>query len=218
MESMSHGERSGARVAAVRRWILGWLVVMGCTPGAPSRGTEASVASAPPSSLPSALPAESAVPVGSAAAPASSSVDAGVAEVVDAGGRPVCRPEQLRGEVTLPSAEGLPLTNAAPDASVDRGYAELLGALSAAIPGLRCCYTEASGGKALAGTVHVEVGVGPEGRVKSVSRRAGKSDINEGMLGACVEATLREVVFPASRRGQPTTLVLPILFGPGGGH
>ena len=100
---------------------------------------------------------------------------------------------------------------------MDRSYPELVPALQKALPGLRCCYTEATrGGGELTGSLVVELGLGPDGRVKSVSQAREKSDIKDPMLGECTAATLREIAFPASRRGQATTVVLPLVFRPGG--
>jgi hypothetical protein len=198
--------------------------MVGCTPNPSPRPTETSaspsalVASAPVGPGPSssgepAAPGGSAGP--SASALAGSSAGSGGPEAPDAG-LPDCTGVALEGEVLLPPSEAGMLSNAATDASVDRSYPELSPALRRALPGLRCCYTAArKAGRSLAGGLVVELRLAPDGKVKSVSQARDKSDINDPMLGSCVETTLSEVSFPASRRGQATVVVLPLVFRAG---
>ena len=194
----------------------------GCTPNPSPRPTETSaspsalVASAPVGPGPSGSGGPAA-PGGSAGPSASggSSAGSGALEAPDAG-LPDCTGVALEGEVLLPPSEAGMLSNAATDASVDRSYPELSPALRRALPGLRCCYTAArEAGRALAGGLVVELHLAPDGKVKSVSQARDKSDINDLMLGSCVETTLSEVSFPASRRGQATVVVLPLVFRAG---
>ena len=194
----------------------------GCTPHPSPRPTETSaspsalVASAPVGPGPSGSGGPAA-PGGSAGPSASggSSAGSGALEAPDAG-LPDCTGVALEGEVLLPPSEAGMLSNAATDASVDRSYPELSPALRRALPGLRCCYTAArKAGRALAGGLVVELRLAPDGKVKSVSQARDKSDINDPMLGSCVETTLSEVSFPASRRGQATVVVLPLVFRAG---
>ena len=193
------------------RWIVS-LWVVGCTSNPPP--------SPPPEAL--APPALSGAPVSAAVAASSGPTpEDSLPEDPDAGARrpPDCSgaPE---GEVVLPpgpSSSGVGmLSNASPDASVDRSYPELGPALVKVLPGLRCCYGEARRTRPdLAGQVVVELWLTPDGKAKSVSQARRKSDINDPMLGSCVENILSEVSYPASRRAQPTLVRLPLVFRPG---
>ncbi|RYE89206.1 MAG: AgmX/PglI C-terminal domain-containing protein, partial [Myxococcales bacterium] len=81
--------------------------------------------------------------------------------------------------------------------------------------GLRCCYAAARQRQPdLAGRLVLALDLDGDGRVKSVSPRGEKSDINDETMTACVVATGRELAFPASRRGRPTRVTLPLLFRP----
>lgn len=189
------------------------LWVVGCTPNPPPN---------PPPEAP-APPVRPEAPASAVvAAPAEATLEVPAPEAPDAGARrgpPDCAgaPE---GDVVLPqgpSSSGVGmLSNASPDASVDRSYPELGPALQRALPGLRCCYGEARRARPdLAGQVVVELWLTPDGKAKSVSQARRKSDINDPMLGSCVENILSEVSFPASRRAQPTLVRLPLVFRPG---
>jgi hypothetical protein len=109
------------------------------------------------------------------------------------------------------------LSNASPEASVDRSYPEMAPLLQQRQRGLRCCYRESRREHPdLAGMLAVELVLAPDGKVKSVSHVPAKSDIKDSVMGACVAATLKEIAFPASRRGREARVVLPLVFRPGG--
>ena len=124
-------------------------------------------------------------------------------------------PGQAGLEVVLPPVDGMMLSNATPDASVDRSYPELGPAVQRKLGALRCCYAAARQRQPeLAGRLVLEVEVEGDGRVKSVAQLREKSDINDETMIACVVATGRELAFTASRRGRPTRVTLPLLFRP----
>ncbi len=118
-------------------------------------------------------------------------------------------------EVEVPAVDGRMMNNASSDASVDVGYAELGAVVVRRLGALRCCYAAARERRPdLAGRLVLDIELEGDGRVRSVSPRGEKSDINDELMTGCVVATERELVFPASRRGRPTRVTLPIVFRP----
>lgn len=192
--------------------IVFFLILLGCTTSPAPRSTEATSATASISTT----EVPSARIEATASAPSVTSAPIQPSEPADAGiTLPDCKGEELRGEIELPPEDALPLNNAAMDASVDRGYPELASSLRRLLPSLRCCYTKASQvTQGLTGRLVIELGLSPDGKVKSVSQAQGKFDINDPMLGSCVMATLKDANFPASRRGQATLMALPLVFRP----
>lgn len=169
------------------------------------------MASAPGASAPTSAPVADAVLARTEA------LAPGAVPASSVGPIPDCAkvPGQEGVEVVMPPLDGMMLSNATPDASVDRSYPELGPAVQRRLGGLRCCYAAARQRQpGLAGRVVLALDLDGDGRVKSVSQLREKSDINEETMTACVVATGRELAFSASRRGGPTRVTLPLLFRP----
>ncbi len=117
--------------------------------------------------------------------------------------------------MSLPPADGGVTNNASPDASHDRGAAELGHIIQKHRDRFRSCYEQALGrSPSLAGAFVLLFTLNPDGSFKSVSQDKDKSDIRDDAMAECMISVVKGLSFPPSARGRETTMSYPFDFKP----
>jgi hypothetical protein len=169
------------------------------------------------------MPSSQGAPVATATTTTASSTAsasaAASAEPVDAGAVADCTPfASSHSRVGLPPGDLGMVSNATADAAFDRSHTELTAAVQKRIDKLRCCYDFARQTRpGIEGTLVIESVLQPDGTLTQASHDKGRSEIKDDAMGACAVAVWKDIRFPASKRGRPTTVSYPISFRPAGG-
>jgi hypothetical protein len=121
-------------------------------------------------------------------------------------------------KMTVPESKTGMLSNATPNASKDRSNEQIKEVMVKNRDLFRLCYEKAlSHDKSLRGQYIIKFVLDPKGGVKEAKGDLDRSEIKDSKMDECMAKTLKQLTFPASKRGMESTISYPFGFTPGGG-
>ncbi len=196
-------DRGKLVIGALAGVFLGAASLAACGKAATPPPGDASAASPPASA-----PAQTATRAASEAPP-SPPPDAATSHARSAAD---CKQVPATSEVELPPTDAGTMINASADAGADRTANDITRVIQRHRDRFRCCYDVAASGER--GSFVLDFVLAPDGKLKSASHDKAHSDVKSDAVGACAIDVLRELSFPASKRGKESAVSYPFGFKP----